>query len=57
MAKVKLDGHWGLQFILYAYFSFYGNQTIFGWDIAKIQIWSWKFIVKVMAKVKSDGHI
>ena len=34
MAKVKLDVHWGLQFILYAYFSFCGNETIFGWDTA-----------------------
>ena len=34
MAKVKPDGHWGLKFIPYAYFSFCGNQTIFGSDIA-----------------------
>ena len=36
MAKVKLDGHWVLQFmfILFVYFSFCDNQTIFGWDIA-----------------------
>ena len=35
MAKVKSDGHiWGLEFYRYVCFSFSGNQTIFGWDIA-----------------------
>ena len=35
MAKVKPDGHiWGLEFIRYVCFSFRGNRTIFGWDIA-----------------------
>ena len=34
MAKVKPDGHiWGLEVNRYVYFSFRGNQTIFGWDI------------------------
>ena len=35
MAKVKSDGHiWALEFNWYVYFSFHGNRTIFGWDIA-----------------------
>ena len=35
MVKVKPIGHiWGLQFNRYVCFSFRGNQTIFGWDIA-----------------------
>ena len=35
MAKVKPDGHiWALEFNRYACFSFRGNRTIFGWDIA-----------------------
>ena len=35
MAKVKLDGHiWGIEFNRCVYFSFRGNRTIFGWDIA-----------------------
>ena len=35
MVKVKPIGHiWGLEFNRYACFSFHGNQTIFGWDIA-----------------------
>ena len=35
MAKVKPDGHiWALEFNRYVCFSFCGNQTIFGWDIA-----------------------
>ena len=35
MAKVKPDGHiWGLEFNQYVCFSFRGNQTIFGRDIA-----------------------
>ena len=35
MAKVKPNGHvWALEFNRYACFSFRGNQTIFGWDIA-----------------------
>ena len=33
--KVKPIGHlWGLEFKRYVCFSFRGNQTIFGWDIA-----------------------
>ena len=35
MAKVKPDGHiWALEFNCYVCFSFRGNRTIFGWDIA-----------------------
>ena len=35
MAKVKPDGHiWALEFNRYVCFSFRGNLTIFGWDIA-----------------------
>ena len=35
MVKVKPIGHiWGLEFSRYVCFSFRGNQTIFGWDIA-----------------------
>ena len=35
MAKVKPDGHiWALEFYRYVCFSFRGNPTIFGWDIA-----------------------
>ena len=35
MAKVKPDGHiWTLEFNRYVCFSFCGNRTIFGWDIA-----------------------
>ena len=35
MAKVKPVGHiWALEFNRYVCFSFRGNRTIFGWDIA-----------------------
>ena len=35
MGKVKPDGHiWALEFKPYVCFSFRGNRTIFGWDIA-----------------------
>ena len=35
MAKVKPNGHiWALEFNQYVCFSFRGNRTIFGWDIA-----------------------
>ena len=35
MAKVKPGGHiWGLEFNRYVCFSFCGNWTIFGWEIA-----------------------
>ena len=35
MAKVKAYGHiWALEFNRYVCFSFRGNRTIFGWDIA-----------------------
>ena len=37
MAKVKPDGHiWALEFNRYVCFSFRGNRTIFGWDIANL---------------------
>ena len=105
MVKFKPIGHiWGLEFNRYVCFSFRGNLTIFGWDIAnsifdlensrwrswpksnrwshlsrrvqsicllfvswqsdhfwlrysKFCSWPWEFKVKVMAKVKPDGHI
>ena len=35
MAKVKPSGHiWGLEINRHVCFSFHGNRTIFGWDIA-----------------------
>ena len=35
MAKVKPNGHiWALEFNRYVCFSFRGNRTIFGWNIA-----------------------
>ena len=35
MAKVKPDNHiWALEFNRYVCFSFRGNRTIFGWDMA-----------------------
>ena len=35
MAKVKPDGQiWAIEFNRYVCFSFRGNRTIFGWDIA-----------------------
>ena len=37
MAKVKPNGHiWALEFNRYVCFSFRGNRTIFGWDIANV---------------------
>ena len=106
MVKVRPIGHISeLEFNWYVCFSFRGNRTTFGWDIAnsifdlefiqgqghgqgqtrwshlspivqsicllfvswqsdhfwlrysKFHIWPWKFKVKVMAKVKPDGHI
>ena len=34
-AKVKSDGHiWGLEFNRCVFFSYRGNRTIFGWNIA-----------------------
>ena len=39
VAKVEPDGHiWGLDFIQHVWFSFCGNSTIFGWDIANSTI-------------------
>ena len=65
--KIQRSGLWSrsnplvtfeaLEFNRYVCFSFCGNGTIFGWDIAKLVTWPWKFKVKVMAKVKPDGHI
>ena len=52
-----------LEFNRCVWFSFRGNRTIFGWDIANSifdlenHIWPWKLKVKVMTKVKADGHI
>ena len=54
MAKVKLDGQWGLY--LYVYFSSCGNQAILS-EIYQIPNFTLKLKVKVMANVKSDGHI
>ena len=37
IVKVKLIGHiWGLEFNRYVCFSFRGNRTTFGWDIANL---------------------
>ena len=42
MAKVKPNGHiWALEFNRYVWFSFCGNRTIFGWDIANPYL-TWK---------------
>ena len=49
VVKVKPDGHiWAIGFNRYVCFSFRGNRTIFGWDIAnsifdleKSRSWSW----------------
>ena len=38
-------------------FGFHGNRTNFWLRFSKFHIWPWKFKVKVMAKVKPDGHI
>ena len=61
MAKVKPDGHiWALEFNRYVCFSFrqLSWQSDHFWlRYSKFYIWPWKFKVKVMAKVKSDGHI
>ena len=46
-----------LEFNRYVCFSFRGNRTFFWLRYSKSYIWPWKFKVKVMAKVKSDGHI
>ena len=48
MAKVKPDGHiWGLEFSRYVCFSFRGNRTILGWDIAN----------SIFDLETHDGHI
>ena len=58
MAKVKPDGHiWALEFNRYVCFSFRGNRTIFGSDIANSVFDLENSKVKVMAKVKPNGHI
>ena len=46
MAKVKPDGHiWALEFNQYVGFSFRGNRTIFGWDIANsiFDLENWRY--------------
>ena len=46
MAKAKSDGHiWGLKFNRYICFSFRGNRTIFGWEIAYLTL-----------KIHGQGH-
>ena len=45
-----------LEFNQYVCFSFRGNRTIFGWDIAN-SIFDLSFKVKLMAEVKPDGQI
>ena len=58
IVKVKPIGHiWGLEFNRYVCFSFHGNRTTFGWDIANFIFDLENSKVKVMAKVKPDGHI
>ena len=55
MAKVKSTGQiWGLDFNRYICFSFLGNRTIFGWNIAKVHNWPWKFKVKVIMKIDQN---
>ena len=57
MAKVKPDGHiWALGFNRYVCFSFRGNRTIFGWDIAnsifdleKSRSRSWRKSTKILS--------
>ena len=50
MAKVKPDGHiWGLEFNRCVCFSFRGNRTIFGWDIANS-------IFDLKLKIEGQGH-
>ena len=55
-SKVKLDGHRGLRFNLYVWFSFCYDQTIFVWNIANFKIWSWIFS-QGHGQVKCNGHI
>ena len=58
VVKVKSDGHiWGLKFNRYICFSFRGNRTVLGSDIANSVFDFEKFKVKVMAKVNPDGYI
>ena len=61
MAKVKPDGHiWALVFNRYVSICllFVSWQSDHFWlRYSKFYIWPWKFKVKVMAKVKPDGHI
>ena len=45
------------EFNRYVCFSFRRNQTIFGWDVANSIFNLEKFKVKVMVKIKPDGHI
>ena len=46
-----------LEFNRYVCFSFRGNRTIFGWDIANSIFDLENSKIKVMAKVKPDSHI
>ena len=52
--------HWshlrpGVQSIYLLFVSWQSDHFCLGYS--KFQIWPWKFKVKVMAKVKADGHI
>ena len=54
MAKVKpdhADGHiWAIEFNRYVCFSFRGNRTIFGWDIAILYL-----TLKIQGQCKGQG--
>ena len=55
---VKPIGHiWGLEFNRYVWFFALWQSDHFWLGYRKSYIWPWKFKVKVMAKVKPDGHI
>ena len=55
MAKVKHDGHiWGLEFNRYVCFSFRGNRTILGWDIANSMFDLENSTVKVTSKINQN---
>ena len=53
MAKVKPDGHkWAICLL------FFSCQPDHFWlRYSKFHIWPWKYKVKVIAKVKPNGHI
>ena len=48
---------WSLEFSRYVCFSFRGNRPFFWLRYSQFDIWPWKFKVKIMVKVKPDGHI